>query len=105
MLVGPGSSLATRFARLLLAATAPPLAGGDDDAPWDVRARHGPAQEVVIDTDEGTWMQVDVSPDGQTLLFDLLGDVWSLPIAGGEAKLLLGGAAFEWQPRFSPDGA
>jgi Tol biopolymer transport system component len=62
---------------------------------------------VTIDTTEGTWLQVDVSPDGTTLVFDLLGDLWSVPYdggRGGEAKLLLGGAAWEWQPRFSPDG-
>src|SRR5262245_44367394 len=75
-----------------------------DEPPWDVQAAHGPAQEVVIDTDEGTWMQVDVSPDGQTLAFDLLGDLYLLPIGGGEAQPLRTGAAWEWQPRFSPDG-
>ncbi len=80
----------------------PPRAAPTD---WDVTVPFGPTRDVTIDTDEGTWMQVDVSPDGQTLLFDLLGDVWTLPIAGGEATLLLGGAAWEWQPRFSPSGA
>jgi len=74
------------------------------DAPWDVTAQHGPAQSVELDVDEGTWIQIDVSPDGATLVFDLLGDLWSVPIGGGEATLLLGGGAWEWQPRFSPDG-
>ncbi|HYE58688.1 MAG TPA: hypothetical protein VD948_09290, partial [Rhodothermales bacterium] len=46
----------------------------------------------------------DVSPDGRTLAFDLLGDVYLMPITGGEARLLLGGGAYETQPRFSPDG-
>lgn len=55
-------------------------------------------------TQEGTWMNLDVSPDGSTLLFDLLGDIYSLPIDGGTATPLRQGIAFEIQPRFSPDG-
>ena len=49
-------------------------------------------------------MSVDVSPDGRTLVFDLLGDLYTMPIQGGKATLLSGGAAWEVQPRFSPDG-
>ena len=60
--------------------------------------------KVEFTTDEGTWMSLDVSPDGQTLLFDLLGDIYTLPIAGGEAKRIIGGLSFESQPKFSPDG-
>ncbi len=55
-------------------------------------------------TDEGTWMNLDVSPDGKTIIFDMLGDIYSLPIAGGKAKVLRSGIPFEVQPRFSPDG-
>jgi len=86
----------------LAAATA--VASAADDAPWDVLAAHGPTTDIVIDTDEGTWIGVDVSADGRTLVFDLLGDVYVLPIEGGEATPILTGAAWEWQPRFSPDG-
>ncbi|MBI5082980.1 MAG: PD40 domain-containing protein [Acidobacteria bacterium] len=56
-------------------------------------------------TDEGTWMSLDVSPDGRTIVFDLLGDLYTLPIEGGKAKRIAGGMSFEAQPRFSPDGA
>jgi Tol biopolymer transport system component len=49
-------------------------------------------------------MNVDVSPDGRTIVFDLLGDIYTLPIGGGRATLLLGGTAYETMPRFSPDG-
>lgn len=80
----------------------PPPAAPTD---WDVNEPFGPTRAVEVDTDEGTWMQVDVSPDGQTLVFDLLGDLWTLPIGGGEATALRTGAAWEWQPRFSPDGS
>lgn len=55
-------------------------------------------------TDEGTWMNLDVSPDGQHIVFDMLGDIYLLPITGGKAKALRTGIAFEVQPRFSPDG-
>ncbi len=72
--------------------------------PWDVEGDHGPTRTVEFDTDEGTWMSVDVSPDGQTLVFDILGDIYRMPIAGGEATLVAGGAAYESQPRYSPDG-
>jgi imidazolonepropionase-like amidohydrolase/Tol biopolymer transport system component len=73
-------------------------------ADWDVTARHGPTRDIEFETDEGTWMAVDVSPDGQRIVFDLLGDIYTMPVTGGEARLLLGGAAYESQPRFSPDG-
>ncbi|HSG81047.1 MAG TPA: hypothetical protein VLC48_02260, partial [Gemmatimonadota bacterium] len=61
-----------------------------------------PGRTVAIDTDEGTWISLDVSPDGQTIAFDLLGDLYLLPIGGGEARQLTGGMAFDAQPRFSP---
>ena len=62
------------------------------------------AETITFDTDEVTWMQVDVSPDGQTILFDLLGDLYTMPIAGGTAKRIMGGLSFESQPTWSPDG-
>ena len=71
---------------------------------WDVSARHGPSREVEFETTEGTWMSVDISPDGRTLVFDLLGDLYTMPITGGRATLLLGGPAYESMPRWSPDG-
>lgn len=78
--------------------------GKKDTKKWDVTATHGPADTVMFTTNEGTWMNLDVSPDGKEIVFDLLGDIYILPITGGEAKLLSGGPAFEVQPRFSPDG-
>lgn len=64
-----------------------------------------PARNVHFTTDEGTWISVDVSPDGRRILFDMLGDIYELPIEGGKARLLLGGMAFESQPKYSPDGS
>ncbi len=71
---------------------------------WDVNHPPGEAQTVSIDVRSGTWMSVDVSPDGQTLVFDLLGDLYTLPLAGGEARPLTRGLAWDMQARFSPDG-
>ncbi|MFL6208142.1 MAG: amidohydrolase family protein [Pyrinomonadaceae bacterium] len=71
---------------------------------WDVEAEHGPTSLVEFDTDEGTWMSCDVSPDGKVLVFDLLGDIYQMPSAGGAAQLLSGGRSWEAQPRYSPDG-
>jgi Tol biopolymer transport system component len=64
-----------------------------------------PTRTLKFTTDEGTWISTDVSPDGQTLVFDLLGDLYVLPIEGGVAKVLSRGMAFDTQPRFSPDGS
>ena len=75
-----------------------------DDKKWDVANPMGASKEVSFTVDEGTWMNLDVSPDGKTIVFDLLGDIYSMPISGGTAKLLRGGLAWEVQPRFSPDG-
>ena len=73
-------------------------------ARWDVNAKRTASKDVEFETTEGTWMNVDVSPDGRTIVFDLLGDIYTMPIAGGAATLIRGGAAFETMPRFSPDG-
>ena len=59
---------------------------------------------IKFSTNEGTWMSLDVSPDGTTIVFDMLGDIYTLPVAGGDAKKVHGGMSFESQPKFSPDG-
>lgn len=61
-------------------------------------------RKIEFTTDEGTWLSLDVSPDGKTVVFELLGDIFTLPIEGGQAKLISGGMAFDSQPKFSPDG-
>src|SRR5687768_15244173 len=60
------------------------------------------ARKIAFETNEGTWMSVDVSPDGKTVLFDLLGDIYSIPIAGGAAVPLSRGPAYDNHPQFSP---
>jgi Tol biopolymer transport system component/imidazolonepropionase-like amidohydrolase len=49
-------------------------------------------------------MSLDVSPDGREVVFDLLGDLYVIPIEGGEARSLTSGFAWDMQPRYSPDG-
>lgn len=71
---------------------------------WSVETSSGPSKKVTTTLTEGTWMNLDVSPDGKTIAFDLLGDIYTIPVAGGKATLIAGGRAFEVQPRFSPDG-
>src|SRR5215813_4478340 len=61
-------------------------------------------RKIEFTTDEGTWLSLDVSPDGKTIVFEMLGDIYTLPIEGGKATLISGGMAFDSQPRFSPDG-
>jgi Tol biopolymer transport system component len=63
-----------------------------------------PDHKITFTTDEGTWLSLDVSPDGKTIVFELMGDLYTLPIEGGQAKLISGGMAFDSEPRFSPDG-
>lgn len=71
---------------------------------WSVNEPQGVFKTANIDVTQGTWMNVDVSPDGKNIVFDLLGDIYTLPIAGGEAKALMTDIAWQMQPRFSPDG-
>ncbi len=63
------------------------------------------SRTLSFTTSEGTWMSLGLSPDGRTLVFELLGDLYTLPIAGGEATRITSGQAYDMQPAFSPDGA
>jgi len=59
---------------------------------------------VSFTANNGTWISVDVSPDGNTLTFDLFGDIYTIPIEGGKATRITEGMAFDTHPRYSPDG-
>jgi imidazolonepropionase-like amidohydrolase/Tol biopolymer transport system component len=94
-----------------LLAASPAVAGaspqdgepGEEEA-WSVADPPGPKQEIAIETDEGTWMSVDVSPEGDQIVFDLLGDLYVMPFSGGEARAITSGIPWDEQPRYSPDG-
>jgi Tol biopolymer transport system component/imidazolonepropionase-like amidohydrolase len=94
------SSAAAEAATPKVAAPAKP----DSDKPWKVEDAHGPSSTVSFTTEEGTWLHLDVHPDGTQVVFSLLGDLYLLPIAGGEARRITSGVAYDVQPRFSPDG-
>lgn len=81
-------------------------AAPDADKPkWDVSAPPGmKVHQIGIDVTEGSWMNLDVSPDGRTITFDLLGDIYTMPITGGTPVRIAAGLSYETQPRFSPDG-
>lgn len=68
------------------------------DLPLEVGRR------IPIKANEGTWMSLDVSPDGKTIAFDFLGDIFTMPAAGGKATQFTSGLAFDSHPKFSPDG-
>ena len=63
-----------------------------------------PTRPLKFTTDEGTWMSLDLSADGRTIVFDLLGDLYTIPFSGGAATRITNGSGFDGQPRFSPDG-
>jgi len=83
-----------------------------DSARADTARRRPPRRDLPLEptrhdsftVSEGTWISLDVSPDGGTIVFDLLGDLYTLPIAGGTARRITSGPAFDAQPRYSPDG-
>jgi len=92
------------FAATSLGAQQAPSATPTVPAKWDVSARRATAKDLTFETSTGTFMSLDVSPDGRSIVFDLLGDIYTMPITGGSATLVIGGPAWEMQPRFSPDG-
>ncbi|HVU95214.1 MAG TPA: amidohydrolase family protein [Puia sp.] len=63
-----------------------------------------PQRTIAFTTTEGTWTSLDVSPDGKTIVFDMMGDLFTVPIAGGKATAVTQGIAFDSHPRWSPDG-
>ncbi|MFY7745203.1 MAG: amidohydrolase family protein [Erythrobacter sp.] len=86
-------------------AAAPKGKGAKADETWSIEAPKGAViKQVPISTDEGTWMDVDVAPDGKTIAFTLLGDIYTMPITGGTPTRIADGLSWDVQPRFSPDG-
>jgi Tol biopolymer transport system component/imidazolonepropionase-like amidohydrolase len=76
----------------------------DSDKPWRVTDPHGPVGTVSFSTETGTWLAADIHPDGQQVVFSLLGDLYVVPLGGGAAKRITSGPAIDVQPRWSPDG-
>ena len=77
-----------------------------DTSKWNVEnPPYGTIRQVAIRTDQGSWMDVDVSPDGRRIAFTLLGDIYTMPISGGTPTRISAGFAWEVHPRWSPDGS
>ena len=72
---------------------------------WDVMNPPGELREIPLDVTRGTWMNLSVHPSGEKVLFDLLGDLYTVPIEGGEATPITQGMAWDMQPAYSPDGS
>ena len=99
---------------ILASLSLPAFARTDDDKKtkdkpeekWDTTLARGTTREIAFDTSEGTWMSVDISPDGKWIVFDLLAHIYRMPITGGNAECLTqkSGVALNAHPRFSPDG-
>ena len=98
----------TRWSLALLSLFAslfsPPVLRAQDALDPDGGLPLEPARSARFTTSEGTWISLDVSPDGQTVVFDLLGDLYTVPMSGGTATRLTSGMGHDMQPRFSPDG-
>ena len=62
------------------------------------------AQPVIADVRQGTNLTVAVAPDGATLVIDLLGQLWRLPVTGGGAEPLTEAGDQARNPRVSRDG-
>ena len=78
----------------------------DSEIPsWEVSKPQGEVKNVTIDTTESTWSNLDVHPNGETIIFDMLGDLYTMPITGGEAKPLAVGYEWNMQATYSPDGS
>ncbi len=88
----------------LLAQAAPPAAADTSKKNKNDELPLTTTRTVEFETSEGTWLSLDVSPDGRTIVFELLGDLYTMPAAGGAATRLTSGPAFDSQPRWSPDG-
>ena len=73
---------------------------------WDATLARGTPREIDFTTDQGTWMSVDISPDGRWIAFDLLGHIYRVPAGGGDAESLTqdSGIAVNYHPAYSPDG-
>lgn len=102
-----GSVLLSGVALAVLSGWPEPLAAQDSSSDLDITVPRGETREISFTTDEGTWMSVDPSPDGEWLVFDLLGHVYRVPTRGGAAEVLTqdSGLALNIHPTFSPDGS
>ncbi len=94
----------TLAALLVLSLLGTSLAKEPEKKKWDVANPPGESVKVPLKVKTGTWMSLDVSPDGKTVAFDLLGDLYLQDLASGKTRHLTSGMEWDMQPAFSPDG-
>jgi Tol biopolymer transport system component len=63
-----------------------------------------PGREIHFQTNEGTWLSPDLSPDGKHIIFELLGDLYALDSRGGTASPIATGMSFDSQAVYAPGG-
>src|SRR5437899_6876955 len=87
-------------------ATRTPPAANEPAEHWDVTKARGATRDIDFTTSEGTWMSVDLSPEGKWIVFDLLAHIYRVAADGGEAQCLThdSGVAVNFHPRYAPDG-
>ena len=52
------------------------------------------------------WMRYSaISPDGSTIAFAYKGDIFTVPVTGGQARQITSNSAFDSRPVWSPDGS
>ncbi len=97
-------TVCTLVSCILFISSADLFAGDKQSDKWKVSNPPYATHEIPLDVTSGTWMNLDVSPDGSEIIFDMLGDLYKMPIFGGEAEAITSTISWEMQPRFSPDG-
>jgi Tol biopolymer transport system component len=98
------NKLRTGLLLITLGTAIAPAAVADKDDQNGADLPLQPDRTVSFETDQATWLSLDVAPDGQMLVLEILGDLYLLPMQGGAAKPLTSGMAYDSQPKFSPDG-
>ncbi len=98
-------SLAAKLA-LPLSMLVSPAFADEEKKEWDVNGDHGgTVKSIQYSVEKGTWLNIDVSPNGDQLVFDMLGDIYLMPASGGKATRIIGDRSMDIQPQFSPDGS
>jgi len=63
-----------------------------------------PAFQAPSGTPAYAYADPGISPDGREIAFVSGGDIWTVPAAGGDARLLVADPETDSRPLFSPDG-